>query len=223
MARGDDLDERIQQLEGEETRLRSALAAARTHLSQARALGGAELGRRIQPLLEELGIQGGRLDVCLEEPAGEWDAVGAESPAFFISTNPDTPLGPLEEIASGGELSRIMLALKCLLLEDCEGQCLVFDEIDAGISGKAALAVATLMRQLAQRHQLLCITHLPQIAAAARHQVGVEKSFRAGVTHIDIQLLDQEGRLRQIARLQSGREEAPDLAAAKRLLETIQA
>ncbi|MFA7330521.1 MAG: DNA repair protein RecN [Candidatus Delongbacteria bacterium] len=221
LARGDDLDGQILRLEGEEERLRAALSAARAGLSAARSSGGAALSRRIQPLLEELGILGGRLDVCLEEPAAEWDAVGAESPAFYISTNPDTPLGPLEEIASGGELSRVMLALKCLLLEECAGQCLVFDEIDAGISGKAALAVATLMRQLAARHQLLCITHLPQIAAAARHQIGVEKAYADGATRIDIRLLDEEGRLRQIARLQSGREEEPDLAAARRLLESL--
>ncbi|MDP2361357.1 MAG: hypothetical protein Q8O14_11505 [bacterium] len=218
LAAGEDLDARIVALEREEEQRREALEQARHALSEGRTAGGAALSRRIQPLLEELGITGGRLDVVLEEPPTRWDAVGAESPAFFISTNPDTPLGPLEQIASGGELSRIMLALKCLLLEESAGQCLVFDEIDAGISGKAALAVASLMRQLAARHQLLCITHLPQIAAAAQHQIGVEKSYTRGATAVEIRLLDEEGRLCQIARLQSGREDEPDLAAARRLL-----
>jgi len=218
LGEGDDLEERIAKLESREAHLRDELVLARQALSQARAEGGRRLSRRMQPLLEELGIQGGRLDVVFEEPAAEWDAVGAESPAFFISTNPDTPLGPLEQIASGGELSRIMLALKCLLLEDSAGQCLVFDEIDAGISGRAALAVASLMRQLAARHQLLCITHLPQIAAAATWQIGVDKDFAEGATRVEIRLLDEEGRLRQIARLQSGREDEADLAAARRLL-----
>ena len=215
---GEELDGRIAELEQEEAAHRVCLENARTTLSAARAAGGAALSRRLAPLLEELGIQGGRLDVVFEE-AGAWDPVGAESPAFFISTNPDTPLGPLEQIASGGELSRVMLALKCLLLEESAGQCLVFDEIDAGISGKAALAVAGLMRRLAACHQLLCITHLPQIAAASDHQVGVDKVFQHGATQVAIRLLDEEGRLRQIARLQSGREEIPDLAAAKRLRE----
>jgi DNA repair protein RecN (Recombination protein N) len=213
----DDLDQRITTLEREEEQRRHILLDARAALSRARAAGGAELSRRMGPLLQELGIQGGRLDVCLEEPVGEWDERGAEAPAFYISTNPDTPLGPLEEIASGGELSRVMLALKCLLLDNSAGQCLVFDEIDTGISGRAALAVAARMGQLAERHQLLCITHLPQIAAAATHQIGVDKQFRDGATRVVIQLLDEEGRLRQIARLQSGREEEPDLAAARRL------
>ena len=215
---GSDLDERIARLEIEEARLRNSLLVARQALSLARTEGGQGLSRRMGPLLEELGIQGGRLDVVFEDAATELDPVGAESPAFFISTNPDTPLGPLEQIASGGELSRIMLALKCLLLEDSAGQCLVFDEIDAGISGRAALAVAALMEQLARRHQLLCITHLPQIAAAATRQIGVDKAFVEGATRVEIRYLDEEGRLRQIARLQSGREDEADLAAARRLL-----
>jgi len=220
LAGGEELDGRIAELEAGEERLRGLLETARGALSAARAAGGAGLSRRLAPLLEELGIAGGRLDVVLEE-APPWDAGGAESPAFFISTNPDTPLGPLEQIASGGELSRVMLALKCLLLEGSAGQCLVFDEIDAGISGQAALAVARLMGRLAERHQLLCITHLPHIAAASRHQIGVEKSFDNGATRIAIRLLDEEGRLRQIAHLQSGSAEAPDLAAAQRLRETV--
>jgi len=217
LAEGDDLDSRIAGLERAEEEHRKTLVEARSALSRARMAGGAEVSRRMGPLLEELGIQGGRLDVCLEEPAGEWAERGAEAPAFYISTNPDTPLGPLEEIASGGELSRVMLALKCLLLDNSAGQCLVFDEIDAGISGRAALAVAGRMAQLAGRHQLLCITHLPQIAAAATHQIGVDKAFVDGATRVEIRLLDEEGRLRQIARLQSGREDEPDLAAARRL------
>jgi len=221
LAAGEDLDGLIERLEGAVESLRTGLLEARRALSAARAEGGAGLSRRIHPLLEALGIQGGRLDVVLEE-AAPWEAVGAESPAFYVSTNPDTPLGPLEQIASGGELSRIMLALKCLLLEESAGQCLVFDEIDTGVSGAAALAVAALLKRLSARHQLLCITHLPQIAAAARHQIGVEKAYERGATRVDIRLLDEAGRLRQIARLQSGRAEEPDLAAARRLLENAQ-
>lgn len=196
-----------------------ALESARASLSAARRLGAAALARELDPLLAELGIAGGRFDVGMEDPGGPREAVGAERPAFFISTNPDTPLGPLEQIASGGELSRVMLALKVLLLSERSGQCLVFDEIDAGLSGRAALAVAALMRRLAERHQLLCITHLAPIAAAAPAHYAVEKSYDGDRTLVTVTPLNEAGRRQQIARLQAGDEGEAELAAAQRLLE----
>lgn len=197
----------------------ATLEEARAALTASRRLGAAALARDLDPLLEELGIAGGRFDVGMEDPGGPREAIGAERPAFYISTNPDTPLGPLEQIASGGELSRVMLALKVLLLSETRGQCLVFDEIDAGLSGRAALAVARLMRRLAERHQLLCITHLAPIAAAAPAHFAVEKSWDGERTLVDVVPLDAAGRRRQIARLQAGDEGEAELAAAQRLLE----
>ena len=181
----------------------------------------AHVGRRLdgqQALDHAKRVQGGRLDVVFEEPTQTYDPMGAERPAFYISTNPDTPLGPLEQIASGGELSRVMLALKTLLLKESQGSCLIFDEIDAGISGKAALAVAKLMQRLSKTHQLICITHLPQIAAAAESQLGVVKEWKDESTQINILHLDNAGRQEHIAQLQSGTTSAADLEAAKRLL-----
>jgi DNA repair protein RecN (Recombination protein N) len=222
LSRGDQLDDQLTSAVALEESTREGLTGARRNLSKARKKAGTWLCTSIQPLLEELGIRSGRMDVVFEEPSQAFDPIGAERPAFYISTNPDTPLGPLEQIASGGELSRVMLALKTLLLENRRGSCLIFDEIDAGISGKAALAVANLMKRLAEKHQLLCITHLPQIAAAATSQLGVFKQWVDEQTEIKIQGLDEQGRVEQIAQLQSGTTGEAELLAAKRLLELSQ-
>lgn len=214
----DDLQRELTSQGTLEKTARERLLSARKALSAARLKAGKALESGLAPLMAELGIEGGQFHVRHDAPEGDFAECGAEQPRFLVSTNPDTPLGPLEQIASGGELSRIMLAFKSLLLEGQEGQCLVFDEIDSGISGKAALAVARLMKRLASRHQLLCITHLPQIAAAAEHQIGVDKQLVKGVTQVDARLLQRGERLQHLARLQSGREGAEDLLAAERLL-----
>ncbi len=209
----------IQLAEREEQRLRLELEGARAALTKARQIAAERLTRELEPLLEELGIPAGRLVVAMEPAGSPFAADGAEAPRFLVSTNPDTPLGPLEEIASGGELSRIMLAFKSLLLKDEHNQCLIFDEIDSGISGRAALAVAGLMRRLAAQHQLLCITHLPQIAAAADQQLGVEKFSEGSHTRVEAGFLDREARILHLARLQSGRDTVKDQEAAARLLD----
>jgi DNA repair protein RecN (Recombination protein N) len=216
---GDTLDRDCRAAAADCARLEEELEKARRTLSKARRDGAAALSAGLAPLLAELGIVGGRFDVGMEDPGGPREPVGAERPAFYISTNPDTPLGPLEQIASGGELSRVMLALKVLLLGNAPGQCLVFDEIDAGLSGRAALAVSRLLQRLAARHQLLCITHLAPIAAAARAQLLVEKTWDGSRTRVSVTTLDPAGRRRQIARLQAGEEGDAELAAAQRLLE----
>ncbi len=219
LAEGDSLDRELKEAGRELDELGAELREAEGELSRARDEGAGKLVAALEPLLEELGIQGGSFAVHMDKPASERDPVGLERPRFLISTNPDTPLGPLEQIASGGELSRIMLALKAVLLGHLSGRCLVFDEIDAGLSGRAAGAVSRLLRTLAAGHQLLCITHLPQIAAAADSHFGVEKRWDGSRTRIEVRLLEGEQRVRQIARLQAGVEEEPELEGARRLIQ----
>ncbi|MCB1046372.1 MAG: DNA repair protein RecN [Calditrichaeota bacterium] len=216
-----DPEQRLQEAEQALTRAGRDLDAAAAGLSEARTAGADWLCTRINPLLFELGIEGRGLSVVME-PAAEHDPLGAERPRFLAATNPDSQPAPLEEIASGGELSRIMLALRTVLSEHHEGHCLLFDEIDTGISGRAALAVARRIRELATRHQVICITHLPQIAAAAEHHLGVEKEWDGQRTRITARWLDENGRLDHIAQLQSGHTGPPERAAARRLREQLQ-
>jgi DNA repair protein RecN (Recombination protein N) len=187
-------------------------------LTVARQEGARRLTASIAPILEELGIRGGHLEVRMNSTGDLTHPSGNEQPVFLISTNPDTPLGPLELIASGGELSRIMLAVKLILLESEPARCIIFDEIDSGLSGRAALAVSEVLKKLAQSNQLLCITHLPQIAAAAANQMEVEKTWSAAGTSIKVYRLERENRLRVIARLQAGIENREELDSAERLL-----
>lgn len=125
---------------------------------------------------------------------------------FLISPNPGEPLRPLAKIASGGELSRLMLAMKTLESQGNGADCMVFDEIDTGISGRMAQAVAEKMISIARTKQVICVTHLPQIAAAAGHQFLVEKNSQEDRTHTTIRELDPEGRIEEVARMISGAE-----------------
>ncbi len=220
LAGGTRLEEKLALCQRKREEAQRELERVRHQLSNQRAAKAIVLTANLLPLMEELGILGGRFEVVLEETSA-FDPIGAERPCFYISTNPDTPLGPLEQIASGGELSRVMLALKVLLLADRRGHCLIFDEIDAGLSGRAALATAGLLRKLAQRHQLICITHLPQIAAAASVHLEVEKTQQNGRTSVSVTQLSDEGRQMAIARLQSGAGGSQELAAAAGLLRRL--
>ena len=129
---------------------------------------------------------------------------GAEDAEFLISPNPGEELRPLQRIASGGELSRMMLALMAAG-KDSEGlKTLIFDEVDSGIGGKTAEFIARKLGQLAARHQVICITHLPQIASAAAHHFGVDKRVEKDRTFTGVRKLGREERVEEIARLIAG-------------------
>ena len=129
---------------------------------------------------------------------------GGDSVRFLISANAGEAPGPIVHVASGGELSRIMLALKNVFSDKEEIRTLIFDEIDTGVSGIAAQRVAEKLAALAVRKQVLCVTHLPQIAAMASRQYSVEKAERGGKTYTEVRCLDREGRRKEIGRLTSG-------------------
>jgi DNA repair protein RecN (Recombination protein N) len=134
----------------------------------------------------------------------DWTAEGVERAAFEIATNPGVEPGPLDRIASGGELSRFMLALKLVLVGSNPVPTLVFDEVDSGIGGAVAAAVGERLVQLAQRLQVLVVTHSPQVAALGMHHWLVAKRQTKGMTTSSVELLDDAARREEIARMLSG-------------------
>ena len=148
--------------------------------------------------------------------ATELSTHGAESIEIRFTANSGEDLGDLSKIASGGELSRVMLALSTVL--GANTPTVIFDEVDAGIGGQAALAVAEQLLQLANSHQVLVVTHLAQIAAKAAHHYKVEKFEQNGRTVTRVQRLDQEARVRELARMLSGTDSSTAIAHARELL-----
>ena len=204
-------------------RLRSDLAkAADEYLRAAKALSKkrAEAGRKLEKLVEaeinDLAMKSTfRIEITSSEGESSWSAVGIDQVVYMISTNPGEPLRQLEHIASGGELSRVMLALKASVdagahppskkraSRDAE-KTLVFDEIDTGIGGRAAEAVGRKLKSLARSHQVLCVTHLPQIATFGDHHFVIEKKESGGRTRTGIREVTGEERTEEVARMLSG-------------------
>jgi DNA repair protein RecN (Recombination protein N) len=183
----------------------AAWRAAATRLGQRRRQVAAQLDREVEPLLHGLGMPGGRFVTSLtaREP-GEVSATGLEDVEFLVSANPGQPPRPLARVASGGELSRISLALSVATLAAGRRPCLVFDEVDAGIGGAVAEMVGRLLRDLAAGGQVLCVTHLAQVAAQAQHQFRVSKQATRGSTHTAVAALDREARVEELARMLGG-------------------
>jgi DNA repair protein RecN (Recombination protein N) len=146
-------------------------------------------------------------------------ASGWDRPEFFFSANPGEAPRPLAKVASGGELSRLMLAMKCLLAKKDMVETVIFDEVDAGIGGEAAEAVAKKIKELSGHHQVLCITHLPQIAARGNLHFRVEKAAKEGRTQSEVRRLGDEERVSELARMLAGRSPSEHtLAWARELL-----
>ena len=137
-------------------------------------------------------------------PTERWSASGIDEAELYFSANPGEEARPLARIASGGELSRVMLGLKTLATTDRPGKTLIFDEVDAGIGGAAADSVGRMLRTLARRFQVLCVTHLPQIAAYATSHHHVSKCVRDGRTATSVESLGEQGRVAELARLMTG-------------------
>jgi DNA repair protein RecN (Recombination protein N) len=195
--------------------LDAALSAARSEycrtagaLSKARRDEAPRFAKRLERALADLAMTRTRCDVRFSDPADEmqWSERGWERGEFFISPNPGEDLRPLARIASGGELSRIMLALKTLAATDAPGKTLIFDEVDAGIGGAVADVVGRRLQALADRFQVLCITHLPQIAAHGGSHFRITKSVRRDRTLTEVARLEGPDREQEIARMIGGAE-----------------
>ena len=183
------------------------LAAAR-ELSRKRRNAAGQFARKVETLLADLAMERTRFDVRfngVEVGPEEWNERGIDRAEFYVSPNPGEELRPLAKIVSGGELSRVMLALKTLTVGDAApGKTLIFDEVDAGIGGRVAEVVGVRLRALGGRFQVLCITHLPQIAARGTAHFRIEKSVRASRTATSVERLNDAGRVEEIARMIGG-------------------
>jgi DNA repair protein RecN (Recombination protein N) len=232
------LDEERERRQREDARLLAEVATAAVALSTARTAAATTLASAVGGVLEELGFPAGVFEVALgRRPAGErepaieldgdavaFDASGADEVVYRLAPNPGEPPRPLARIASGGELSRVALAVKRVLAEADATPTLVFDEVDTGIGGRSADPIGRSLWSLARRHQVLCVTHLPQIAAYADAQFRITKRERGGRTVTEVERLDREGRIVELAAmLGGGPGDAAALASARELLDRAEA
>ncbi|MBP5568682.1 MAG: DNA repair protein RecN [Treponema sp.] len=167
------------------------------------------LGSEVDAILANLGMAGTKFGVSIKEKEGtevvqKCGPYGIDDVEFLISANPGSPLMPLAKIASGGELSRVMLALKTIFANSDSVETLIFDEIDTGIGGEVAVAVGSHLRKLAQNRQIFCITHLASIAVYADNQIKIEKAVSGGITSSNVHEVRGEERVTEIARMLSG-------------------
>ncbi|HEY53380.1 MAG TPA: DNA repair protein RecN [Caldilineae bacterium] len=221
---------RTAELEAEEDRLLHDIGELGEALSAARRAAGETLARAIEEELADLRMAGTRFAVEIEqrpEPSGcfvsdrrlAFDATGIDKVQFLVSANPGEPLRPLVKVASGGETARLMLALKNVLSRADATPTLIFDEIDQGIGGRVGAIVGRKLGGLAETHQVLCVTHLPQIAAYGDYHLAVSKSMDGERTITRLQALDGEARVQELAAMlgadsEAGRQSARELLAA---------
>jgi DNA repair protein RecN (Recombination protein N) len=210
IATGDEAAKELDLLDTADTDLR-ALAARREAAEQAlktaaaaltakRTEAAGRLGRGVGKLLPQLGLPGGKLEVAME-PLAEPQAHGAEQVTFTVRLNQGHEARPLAKTASGGELSRLMLALKVVLAGHDDVPTLIFDEVDAGIGGEVGTQVADALAKVAERRQVLVVTHLPQIAARADRHLVVSKAAKGGVATSDVEVIHGEDRVTELARM----------------------
>lgn len=173
-------------------------------ISDVRKKGAKGLSEKLRAALVDLNFLDVKFEIDVKRDEEKITSRGYDDVEFMISTNPGEALRPLDQIASGGELSRIMLALKTVVADKDDISTLIFDEIDAGISGKTAWKVSQKLGELSKEHQIICITHLPQIAAMADTHFMIEKGLENGRTVTSIYGLDEEASVRELARLLGG-------------------
>ena len=190
-------------LEQQEKSAQQNYLAAAQKLTAARKKAADKLAREITEAMQTLAMQGGSFAVALL-PLAEGNACGLETIEFQVAANPGVPVRSLAKVASGGELSRISLAIQVAASQVANVPTLIFDEVDSGIGGRVAEIVGHLLKKLGKNYQVLCVTHLPQVAAAADHQWQVSKAAENGVTLSHIAVLDGGQRIEEIARMLGG-------------------
>jgi DNA repair protein RecN (Recombination protein N) len=210
-------------LEAEVAAKHAAYVTSATALSETRRVSAAKLDAAVKVELAPLKLDAAQFQTAVEQlPEDRWAASGMDRVEFLISTNPGAPFAPLAKIASGGELSRFILALKVALAEEGGAATIIFDEIDRGVGGAVAAAIGERLARLARHTQLLAVTHSPQVAAKGKAHYFIAKSSQGTVTRTGVVLLDNEARSQEIARMLSGVEVTDEARAqAKRLLEVV--
>jgi DNA repair protein RecN (Recombination protein N) len=199
------LDERIEQLEKEFTQKKKTVYAEAEALSELRKSAVATIEKNIEDKLSYLGIPNARFKINFTDKK-ELDATGKDTINFFFSANKNTHLQPIAQIASGGEISRLMLVLKSLVADATSLATIIFDEVDTGTSGEIADKMGLIMQQLSDKMQVMAITHLPQIAAKGNAHYYVYKKELTDATTTSIKKLTMPERIEEIARMLSGAE-----------------
>ena len=198
-----DFGEEVVLLRKNAAKLEESILEKCTLISTMRKEVAVTLTERIKEELEDLNFLGVEFEIRFTKK-DKISRDGYDAVDFLISTNPGQPMKPLQMVASGGELSRIMLALKTVFASSDDIQTLIFDEIDTGISGKTAVKVGEKLMNISKGRQVLCISHLPQIAVMADQNLFISKSTDGKTTQTNIDLLDKEGKIKEIARLIGG-------------------
>lgn len=212
-------DERTNELKEELKNITKELKEKGNVLTQRRENAAKVLEENIEKSLHELNMEKSKFKVNIENDGTFYDN-GMDKVEFLISTNPGEPLKPLVKIASGGELSRVMLAIKSILADSDGVDTMIFDEIDTGVSGKAAMSIAKKLAVIAKNKQVICITHLPQLTAMADNHYLIQKNTDGEMASTTLKELDEEGRELELARIIDGGEVTElALSHAKQMLE----
>ena len=212
-------DERTNELKEELKNITKELKEKGNVLTQRRENAAKVLEENIEKSLHELNMEKSKFKVNIENDGTFYDN-GMDKVEFLISTNPGEPLKPLVKIASGGELSRVMLAIKSILADSDGVDTMIFDEIDTGVSGKAAMSIAKKLAVIAKNKQVICITHLPQLTAMADNHYLIQKNTDGELASTTLKELDEEGRELELARIIDGGEVTElALSHAKQMLE----
>lgn len=231
----EDLPAAISNVEKDLVSIIENLSSLGQSLHDARVKAATDISKSIEKELKSLSIPNARFQVGIdtsEDPQGlsikidgktqklHFDNYGVDQITFEFSANPGQPLRPISKVASGGEMSRIMLAIELVFSQSVAAKTMIFDEVDAGIGGAAAIEVGKRLKALAKHHQIVVVTHLPQVAAFADKHLKVEKSASGNVTTSSVTELDQKARVTEIARMMAGIEESTSaLEHARELLE----
>lgn len=212
-------DQRLLEMQTERKRVLAEAEDLARDLSGKRKAAARRLDKQVTSALQELGMKGGKFETAIENVALTLN--GIDKVEFLISANPGEKVKPLRQVASGGEISRIMLALKAVFARADKIPTLIFDEIDAGVGGHAARSVALKLHELSQSHQTLCITHIAQIAARAASHYHVAKQTSKGRTITQVARIENKDRVEEIARLLDGSVSDVSLTHARALLEQM--
>ncbi|MDV7105250.1 DNA repair protein RecN [Vibrio sp. TH_r3] len=197
-------DEKLDTLALEVDKKHSTFITSAEKLSKSRSRYAKELNKLISQSMHELSMEKAKFCIAIEQDHNRTSPLGIDFVSFLVSTNPGQPLQPIAKVASGGELSRISLAIQVITAQKVDTPSLIFDEVDVGISGPTAAVVGKMLRKLGESTQVLCVTHLPQVAGCGHQQLFVAKQTKAGKTETQMHVLNTEQRISELARLLGG-------------------